>query len=64
LTDLTGAGNLVLAHTFNGNGNWRKLIKDTRSKVFAPDNVNTEAQYYRNVALIVGIVIPVSLCKF
>jgi len=43
LADNTGAGNLVLAHAFNGNGNWIRLIKDTRSLVLAPEYVNTDA---------------------
>jgi len=43
LADPTGAGNLVLAHAFNGNGNWIRLIKDTRSRVYASDNANTDA---------------------
>jgi len=37
LTDSSNTGNLVLAHQFDGNNNnWRRIILDTRSKVYIP----------------------------
>ena len=34
LTDTSNASKLVLAHQFNGNNNWRRIVQDVRSKVY------------------------------
>jgi hypothetical protein len=36
LPDTSSTGKLVLAHQFNGNNNWRRIVQDIRSKVYIP----------------------------